>query len=275
MCFRAKANTISWILYALFVLSFPQCKEMVDTKIIQKTPLLFVAINPGARWAVHQTEGNVRLNFGSSNIYALIDFTDEKEDGRYAGIFLKSNTVNLSGFYASARTAFFIPDQAITQDTVWLKVFGSNCNVIMHQGNYAQIKPSGNPSIDRMPIEMIANIQTDGHTINVSLSGMYYFMLPKDNTILAIFSKNKTKIDLLSIALNTGKMIQYFDNVDSLFIQTKKYGSFKVATNAKRLQLDIPSASAPDDILFELDFDHSYKDSNQVSVSSTINFEIP
>jgi hypothetical protein len=52
--------------------------------------------------------------------------------------------------------------------------------------------------------------------------------------------------------------------------RTDRFGRWAVTTDARILQLDIPDSSSKSETLFELDFDHSYKDAGQKSIHTTV-----
>lgn len=249
------------------------CSDILSTIESHDLTEVNIAIKPGSKWKLSRDVGNVIATFESLPLSVLIDYTDETTDNRYAGLFITERNLELSGFYGFAKTAFFIPDQAVTQDTITIDVADSSFRVIMKQGNYGQIKETGIAKVDLKPITFDFLIEKNGGTIDLSLFGMYYFMLPKDGTQLIIYSQ-PDQIDTLNITLQTARMIRYFDNVDSLTATNKTYGLFKVVTDAKRLQVDVPDVSLRNDILFELDFDHSYKDFGQIEVLSKVSFTI-
>jgi len=230
-----------------------------------------ISVSAKGQWRVLERDSCVVIALANHQTTVLVDWTDQRSDNRHPGVFLTHKGVSFAGKYGNASAPFFVPDIPETQDSVWVLTTDSSLVLGMQCGTYADIKPSADPQIDALPVVFQAVIagQTD---LTLELSGLYYVLLPVSGTTLRISCIGGSAVDTLRVDRPGTRIIRYYDNVTSIRAWTREYGEWQIETDARRLQVDIPASSAGTN-LFELDFDHSYKDRGQRSVRSFVHIQ--
>ncbi len=257
------------IAYATFVTLGLRCKDMGTVQPGNSTHIE-INVQPTSIWFLHSTKDVIVLSEKSGDMTITLDWTSVESDGACAGIYIKTGSVPFEGLYGFGRAACFIPDIALTQDYLSISSTDSAVRIIMKGLAYKDIKETGVDSLDKLPITMSAMIQPTAKGFVISLQGMYYILLPKDQAALKFVFGQPTKLDSAYVEQTSPRLIKYFDDTRSVEVSNKNLGRWSILTDASRLQLDIPEPSWTSFTMFELDFDHSYKDFGQMSVSTVV-----
>jgi hypothetical protein len=157
----------------------------------------------------------------------------------------------------------FVPDRPhLDQTAVAVTAAGPDLIVEMTEGSLAEMTDSQFDSDEPFRWTSTWSIGADG--LRLSASGLYYLLVPMDRCDVTAFGEGGVELGSAHIESDTAPLLRYFEDVRSIEIDSLPLGALSVATDAAVLQVQV--TSYPDTSLFELDFDHSFKDRGQIDV---------
>ena len=146
--------------------------------------------------------------------------------------------------------------------TVTVVAAGSTLSVEMTEGSLAEMVDSQYESDE--PFRWTSTWSLGAEGLRLSASGLYYLLVPMEDCDVTAFGEGGVELGSTHIDSDTSPLLRYYEDVRSIEIDSLPLGPLSVATDAAVLQVQV--TSYPDTSLFELDFDHSFKDRGQVDV---------
>ena len=222
-----------------------------------------VVEQPASAWHVTLEGTEVVARHTAADLALLIDATSGTTDERYAGIYLtEAGTARFTGRYNATTCSTFVPDRPyLDQEAVEVLADDATLTVTMTEGSLAEIPDSQFESDE--PFRWQSSWSLEGDGLHVAAQGLYYLLPSKDSCQLTLRAEDGAELGSLALTLDTEPFLQYFEAVRSIEVVSAAE-SFAVTTDAEILQVEIPSY--PDTGLFELDFDHSFKERGQSDV---------
>jgi len=144
------------------------------------------------------------------------------------------------------------------------------------------------------PLFMEAFFRRQGCQLVVNLYGLYYLLPSQAGTRLALTAAGERSartvkpgddvatslvLDgsdaILTVSDHESRHLEYFDRVTRVEIDDSRFGHMELVTFVERLQLQVNRQPGVAMELFELDFDHTFKDRGQRRVMSRLSIELP
>jgi len=237
-------------------------------------PELEVNINDNSIWTASYDEGSAIILFqhNTLNIQVEVDAYTGISGGLPMGITPIINGERIEAIGSVLKRRFMQPTEdggLMTKATI--NIDGENIIVRFEGGTYGELFAQGGwceicDINDSEPIFAQASIAINPQNkIEFDMEGLYYFWFEKsDNTTIDIIAEGDT--EQYEILPNT-YFTSYIPDVTSLFID-KGDRTFDIETISNNLQIQAKEFTYPN--LWELDFDHNYKDTGQKSVPTTV-----
>lgn len=227
-----------------------------------------VVEQPSSDWHVALEGSDVVARHQGVDLALLIDPTNGATDGRYAGVYVTSKGVpRFDGTYNDSYCSMFVPDRPfINQDAVAVVADGATLTVTMTEGSLSEMSDSQFPSDKPFRWESAWSVETAG--LRVVSSGLYYLLPSKDACDLTFLGENGVNLGSVQLTNDTSPFLRYFEGVRAIAVVSGPAGSFSIATDAQIVQVEVPSY--PNTGLFELDFDHSFKERGQDDVHTEL-----
>lgn len=237
-------------------------------------PELEVNLNDNSIWTASYDEGSAIILFQHNilHIQVEVDAYTGLSGGLPMGITPIINGERIEAIGSVLKRRFMQPTEdggMMTKATI--NIDGENIIVRFEGGTYGELFAQGGwceicDINDSEPIFAQASIAINPQNkIEFDMEGLYYFWFEKsENTTIDITAEGDT--EQYEILPNT-YFTSYISDVTSLFID-KGDRTFDVETISNNLQIQAKELTYPD--LWELDFDHNYKDTGQKSVPTTI-----
>jgi hypothetical protein len=237
--------------------------ESGDTAAWESGPISVVE-EPGSAWHVAIENLDVVARHLQADVALIIDPTNGKIDGRYAGVYVFAGGVEkYDGTYNDTHCSMFVPDRPfMDQENVVVLAAGPTLTVTMTEGSLSQMSDSQFPSDEPFRWQSTWSLEAAG--LRLASSGLYYILPPKDGCALTMTDEGGTSIGSLQITSATTSFLKYYTGVRTIGLVSSVVGSLSFATDAEILQVEVPSY--PNTGLFELDFDHSIKEKGQSDV---------
>lgn len=231
--------------------------------IVWQQGVVSVTEEPAAAWHVTLEGNEVVARHGEAELALLIDPTNGDADGRYAGVYLtEAGTARFGGRYNATDCSAFVPDRPyVDQEAVEVLAAGATLSVTMTEGSLAEIPDSQFESDEPFRWHSTWSLEIDG--LHLAAQGLYYLLPSQDSCELTLRAEGGAELGSLALDLETEPFLQYFEAVRSIEV-VSPVDSFTVTTDAAIVQVEVPSY--PDTALFELDFDHSFKEQGQSDV---------
>ncbi len=222
-----------------------------------------VTEEPGSAWSVALEGKDVVARHADRDVALLIDPTNGASDGRYAGIYVSvDKTPRFNGRYNATDCSMFVPDRPFkNQQAVVVHASGTTLTVTMTEGSLSEMTDSQFPSDEPFRWQSTWELETAG--LRLAASGLYYLLPSMDDCMLTLLGEGGAPIDELQLTTATAPFLEYFHDVRTIQIASPQ-GSFSISSDAQILQVQVPSY--PDTGLFELDFDHSFKEKGQADI---------
>ncbi|MGI5863230.1 MAG: hypothetical protein ACOX6T_14390 [Myxococcales bacterium] len=241
----------------------PDAGEPAEPEVWQSGTIT-VTEHPGAAWQVEQEGAEVVARYEGTGLALVIDPTNGSVDGRYSGIYVHLDDSPLfAGRYNGTDASVFVPDRPwMSQTQVTVVAERELLIVEMLEGSLSQVPDSHYPSDEPFRWRSTWSLETEG--LRVASAGLYYVLPSKQSCALTITGEGDVELGTLDIQSDTSPFLRYYEDVRSIEVASADFGSFTIATDAEILQVEVPRF--PDTELFELDFDHSFKDRGQTEV---------
>jgi hypothetical protein len=223
-----------------------------------------VVQEPDSAWTVADEGGEVVARDLGSDVALLVDPTNADQDGRYAGIYaFVAEQLRFTGTYYGSLCSTFVPDRPhVDQTEVTVTARGASLTVEMIEGSLAEMVDSSFPSDE--PFRWTSTWSADAAGLRLQGSGLYYLLLPKESCRVEAMGEGGSSLGSVHIDSDSSPELSYFDQVRTIEVDSAPLGALSIATDAAVLQVEV--TSYPDTSLFELDFDHSFKDHGQLDV---------
>lgn len=237
--------------------------EAAEASVWESGPIRVVE-EPGSGWHVAIEAAEVVARHAAADVALVVDPTNGAADGRYAGVYVfVGGAAQFEGTYNDTHCSMFVPDRPyMNQQDVSVVASGASLVVTMTEGSLSQMPDSKFPSDD--PFVWKSSWSLDPGGLRLAASGLYYLLPPKDGCGLKLLGEGGNEIGTVQIESDTAPFLKYFLGVRTIEIASSVAGTISIATDAEKLQVEVPSY--PNTGLFELDFDHSFKDLGQSEV---------
>jgi hypothetical protein len=215
-------------------------------------------------------QGNTYVATSKANpqIKIEVDCDDKTDDDHYFSITPIINGKRMDGPLWETNIGLLLHDDDASYNLtnanrcVSVEVVGDRLVTKFLSGTYKNLSPTG--AEKPVPMDTSFRLDTNGRLV-AELTGLYYVLPTVNNTKVLITTKGTVVERTITPATET---LEYFDNVTLLDVNDPTYGHFTIETNVVLLQLQRDLAYNR----FELDFDHTFKDKGQESVTSKITF---
>lgn len=225
-------------------------------------PTMEIDIQDQSVWTAEYNEGSasITLTHNIKNVILQIDLDNGLDDGKLIGV---SPIINDEAYFADDSMA---NQHLIRQSTdggaitrVELTLLGEEVRFNTSGGTYGNLVETDYSKA----VFMNASFQIFDGRLHSSLSGLYYILLPVNPTTL-IF---KTDGEIKEYTVEEGQTFTvYQENISQLKAEGAFSNYIYLDTEVRRLQFQAHG----DRNFMELDFDHTYKDRGQESVSSIL-----
>jgi hypothetical protein len=267
---KEKIDTSKLQLLLYLLLIFLQVSNKTQAQEIFSNDIMSIYSSPDSEFNLEIDSLDNRIfisNKISKNIKFEIDCDDTTDDKSWDGIIPIINGNRLEGNFFRKNAPFITPDIDFGKSNS-VSVFAElNKLRITYEGG--NLQEGDSTMLDCEPVKLNAAISFDslGNT-NIRLSGLYYVLPSKFNTKVNIKSGNE--LFERTITENSSKSLEYFEDVTGIEVKDEKFGNYSILTYVEKIQFQVHEDKTFD--LFELDFDHSFKDKGQRSVYSKIIF---
>jgi len=157
-------------------------------------------------------------------------------------------------------------------------------------GSYQILDPAGPDE----PLFMEAIFRRQDQQLVVNLYGLYYLLPSQAGTRLEIAAGGEIRtrsvepggeagtsrvldgsIVIREVRDEESRHLEYFDRVTLVKIDDSRFGRMELETYVERLQVQVNRQPGITMELFELDFDHTFKDRGQRRVMSRLSIDLP
>ncbi|MGB5294408.1 MAG: hypothetical protein WBP34_05600 [Thermoanaerobaculia bacterium] len=157
-------------------------------------------------------------------------------------------------------------------------------------GTYRILDPVG----PEEPLFMEAIFRRQNDRLVVNLYGLYYLLPSQAGTRLDLTAAGERltrtveaggeegtslvldgSAAILTVSDDESRHLEYFDRVTRVEIDDSRFGRMELETYVERLQLQVNRQPGVAIELFELDFDHTFKDRGQRRVMSRLSIDLP
>jgi hypothetical protein len=247
-------------------------------------------------WALeHDVEAHrilARLD-GGAEVALEIDYDGPEDDGHLVGVTLVLAGRRLEGAFWGSTAPLIYPQLDPEEhqiERLSIHSEGAALWVRFEGGSYQILDPAGPDE----PLMMEASFRRQGQQLVVNLYGLYYLLPSLGGTRLelSVAGDRLTRTvdpgdeDGTSLVLDGSQVIatvsnaesrhlEYFDRVTRVEIDDARFGQMALETSVERLQLQVSRQPGVDMELFELDFDHTFKDRGQRRVMSRLSIALP
>lgn len=255
-----------------------------------------LARHPGSPWILEVSLEDAAIEarqVGHPGMVLEIDCDDEADDGRHPGIVAVFGERRLEGRFWGSLAPFFypilVPGEHVLEK-VRIEPGPEGLRVRFEGGSYSLLQPAAGD--ESLFAEFVFAVR-DGE-LNVHMDGLYYLLPSQRGTHLRISSAageamrridrpeeppvtvvRSATAELARLEPSGGQHREYFETVDRLEIRSPEFGEIVIETWIERLQIQVDRNPHADSDLFELDFDHTFKDRGQRSVMGLLMMEIP
>jgi hypothetical protein len=233
-----------------------------------------------------------RLDSGTE-VVLEIDYDGTADDDRFVGITPVLDGKRLEGAFWGSTAPLIYPQldpEDHATERVEVQAEAGALRVRFEGGTYRILDSTGPDE----PLFMEAIFRRRGDRLEVLLYGLYYLLPSQAGTRLEITTagqvvartvepgEDRETTLVLDGATAIGEVrdqasrhLEYFDRVTRVEIDDTRFGRMEIDTWAERLQLQVNRQAGVSIELFELDFDHTYKDRGQRRVMSRLSVELP
>lgn len=254
-----------------------------------------LASHPDSPWSlqVSATDATVTAKHEArSDLVLEIDCDDEADDGRLEGVTPRVGEARLEGRFWGRLAPFFHPmlvpgEHAL--DRVRIEPGREALRIRFEGGSYALLQPAAGP--DPLWAEMVFSLE--GDELTVHLAGLYYLLPSQAGTRLRIVSRAGESVRRVERAAGDGPTLvrddaaelsrlepsggqhrEYFEEVERVDLEIPRFGDMELVAWIERLQIQVDRKPGADSDLFELDFDHAFKDRGQQSVVGRLTWDL-
>ena len=255
-------------------------------------------ISPGAgsSWTLeHDAESHrILARLGDGSEVALeIDYDGPEHDEHLVGITPILGGQRLEGAFWGSTAPLIYPQLDPTEhqiERLVVHIEGGALKVGFEGGSYRILDPAGPAA----PLFMEAIFRRRGDRLVVDLYGLYYLLPSQAGTRLDLAAAGEhssrtvepgsdegaTRVRsgssvILEVRDEKSRHLEYFDGVTRVEINDQRFGRMELDTWVDRLQVQVNREPGVAIELFELDFDHTFKDRGQRRVMSRLSIELP
>ena len=221
-----------------------------------------------------------------------IDYDGPADDGTLVGITPTLGDRRLEGAFWGSTAPLIYPQLDPEEHQIErldIRAEGAALWVRFVGGSYQILDPAGPAA----PLFMEAIFRRQDDRLVVNLYGLYYLLpsLAGTRLELVVAGERMTRTvepseqEGTTLVLDDSQVIgtvsgaesrhlEYFDQVTRVEIDDSRFGQMALETYVERLQLQVSRQPGVDMDLFELDFDHTFKDRGQRRVMSRLTIEL-
>jgi hypothetical protein len=247
-------------------------------------------------WALeHDTEAHrilARLDDGAE-VALEIDYDGPVDDAHLVGITLILAGLRLEGAFWGSTAPLIYPQLDPEEhqiERLHAHAEAGTLRVRFEGGTYRILDQAGPDE----PLFMEAIFRRQGERLVVNLYGLYYLLPSQAGTRLDITAGGEIRTRsvepsgeegtslvfggspaILTVSDDESRHLEYFDRVTRVEIDDSRFGRMELETYVERLQLQVNRQPGVAIELFELDFDHTFKDRGQRRVMSRLSIDLP
>lgn len=255
-----------------------------------------LASHPESPWALEvSVEGSAidARHAGYPGLVLEIDCDDEADDGRLPGVAPVFGERRLEGAFWGSRAPFFypilVPEEHVLE-RVRVEAGRERLKLRFEGGSYSLLQPAAGEAPLFTELVFIAE---EGE-LTVHMDGLYYLLPSQRGTAMRIWtaagevirridrseSSRATVVrdataELARLEPSGDRHREYFEAVSRVELESTELGAMALDLWIERLQIQVDRNDSADSDLFELDFDHTFKDRGQRSVMARLTMKIP
>ena len=222
-----------------------------------------------------------------------IDYDGPADDQHLVGITPILSGRRLEGAFWGSMAPLIYPQLDPEEhqiERLTIETEGDTLRVRFEGGTYRILDPEGPDE----PLFMEALVHQRNDRLEVLLYGLYYLLPSRARTRLEISTAggaSTRRVEpgddgettlvhdgssiLSEVKDEASRHLEYFDRVIRVDIDDSRFGRMELETYAERLQIQVNRPPGVIMELFELDFDHTFKDRGQRRVMSRLSIELP
>ncbi|MEM9490926.1 MAG: Ig-like domain-containing protein, partial [Myxococcota bacterium] len=224
-------------------------------------------------WQVDiDTEENLIIAYHDDGPVLVIDYDGPEDDGHRAGISPDLGCGPMEGNFFGAQTSLLYPILHYRRhhiEDVAVRARHDRLEVRMAGGSYTMLDPDA----EDKPLFMDATFTAEAGTLGAHLSGLYYLLPSKSPGTTLDIGTATGSVVTRTITMSSPQQVEYIDDVRTIAVTDGEYGAYSLTTDLERLQVEV--RPLPILTVFELDFDHAFKDLGQEVVTTDIAFGAP
>ncbi len=229
---------------------------------LETLPEISVEATSNDIWEVTYSVETAELQFDHKSLPLSIhiDLDNGLDDGQQVGIYPIINGTTYATEIEKRMVNLIRPTtDAGPIQLVKVGLESESISFLFEGGNYGAL----NNSADASPVFMQGSAQVMVDKLQFDLEGLYYVLLPKGQSLVE-YTDGALKE---SFTVSTDSEFTFYrEDVKLLRVRNAFPSDVLMLTDVRRLQFD----ARPGKPNFELDFDHSFKDRGQRSVTSTL-----
>jgi hypothetical protein len=263
----------------------------------QQTVQVSFSQHPSSSWRLELDPEGRRVVAYSRELQGIaveMDYDGATDDGHLEGITAILGELRLEGRFWGAVAPLIYPmldPEEHRLERLEVEAEGQTLRVRFEGGSYRILSAAGG----EQPLFTEAVFRLEPEEMIVDLNGLYYLLPSQGGTRVAVIDEagqervlrvdqgtdsgttivadEKGHTQIVSEA--DGHYLEYFERVTGVEIEDARFGRLVLTTYAQRLQVQVDRPAAKPTDLFELDFDHAFKDRGQRQVLSQLVISLP
>lgn len=226
-------------------------------------------VEAGAGWEVEISIADryVSLVAVDGSYAVLLDGDGPEDDGMFAGVYLTIGGRTFSGYYLGHEAPLLAPERPyVTQSQITVEASGNRLLVTILDDKPA-LAGGNDPYPLVPPFRMEAEILLGQETI-VHLRGLYYILPTGLERVLLWSGPVGPMVYEIS---EEGPWRAYVEDITAMEFVDSMGTWYKLETNARVIQFEaLRPGPDPTRQVYEIDFDHSYKEYGQFDIITTL-----
>lgn len=226
-----------------------------------------VSATPSSPWKIEADVKNNKLLIRHQQLSGIaldVDCDDHRRDQRYEGITLIIGGKRLEGrLHGSIVSLLSVDHDAGPVFACSAQALDNEIRVRFENGSLRRLHPAA-PD-EPVFFEAVFRIGKD-RKLTAYLNGIYYLFPTLDGSVVKLAGQPEKRF-----SKSSKNSIEYFEHVTAFDVVDSAFGEFSFSGLVERLQIQVHNAPATN--LFELDFDHTYKDRGQRAVPAILRWK--
>lgn len=287
---RRASRLLAVLLVAVLLVAFGEAAHGADPVEIT------FASHPDSPWTLEVSVEESAIearHAGYPGLVLEIDCDDEADDGRHPGVAPVFAGQRLEGTFWGSRAPFFYPilvPEEHALERVRVEAGPKGLRVRFEGGSYALLQPAAGDG----PLFAEFVFLVEGVELTTHLDGLYYLLPSQHGTELRISLTGGEEVRRIDRSVGQGTTIvrsetteiarlepsggqhrEYFEDVARIELTSPGFGEMILVAWIERLQIQVDRNPDLDSDVFELDFDHAFKDRGQRTVMGRLKMTLP